>query len=98
MARTVRSTVEPTPIYVDAIKSGRCRLLCRWDIHQVEIEDDQGTRVEWEYQEQVVEGWTLDDAAYIERINGRQRLTDTGRKYFDSNVTEILAWAKAAGV
>ena len=98
MSRTVRSTIEPATIYVDAIKSGKCRLLCRWDIHRVEIEDEQGTRQEWEYQEQVIEGWTLDDAAYLERVNDRQRLTDAGRKYFAMNEAVILEWAKAAAV
>lgn len=98
MARTVRSTIEPAALYVDTIKCGKCRLLCRWDIHQVEIEDDTGTRHEWEYQEQVVDSWTLDDAAYIERVNGKQRLTDAGREYFAANEAAILEWAKAAAV
>lgn len=98
MSKLVRSTVCPEPLHVDRIVHGAADLRCRWDIHEVEVEDDTGTRTEWEYTEQVIIGWALDTPGYLTRENGRQVLTDAGRQYFAESKDEILLWAQTAGV
>ena len=97
MSKMVRSTVEPAAIGIDVVKNGSVRLLCRWDIRQVEVEDEMGTRTEYEYQEKTI-WWALPTPAYLERQGSRQVLTDAGRAYLASVEDEILGWAMAAGV
>lgn len=97
MSQMVRSTVEPDPISIDTVKNGSVRTLCRWDIRQVEVEDDMGSRIEYEYAEKVV-WWALPSPEYLMRQGARQVLTDAGRAYLASVESEILGWAMAAGV
>ena len=97
MSKLVRSTVEPAAIGIDVVKNGSVRLLCRWDIRQVEVEDEIGTRTEYEYQEKTI-WWALPSPAYLVRQGSRQALTDAGRAYLASVEDEILGWAMAAGV
>ena len=97
MSKLVRSTIEPATIGIDVVKNGSVRLLCRWDIRQVEVEDDMGSRTEYEYQEKTI-WWALPSPAYLERRGSRQVLTDAGRAYLASIENEILGWAMAAGV
>lgn len=97
MSKLVRSTVEPTAIGIDVVKNGSVRILCRWDIRQVEIEDEMATRTEYEYQETTI-WWALPSPEYLERRGSRQVLTDAGRAYLASAESEILGWAMAAGV
>ena len=95
MAKLVFSATEPEIILVDTIKSGQARLLVRWDVEQVETEDGEKR---WEYMEQVVSPWILPSPEHIERVGGRQVLTDAGRQYIDSVADELLDYAKAAGI
>ncbi len=97
MSKLVRSTVEPATIGIDVVKNGSARLLCRWDIRQVEVEDEMGTRTEYEYQEKTI-WWALPSPVYLGRQGSRQVLTDAGRAYLASAESEILGWAMAAGV
>ena len=97
MARLVRSTIEPDTLGIDIVRNGSVRLLCRWDIRQVEVEDEMGTRTEYEYREKVI-WWALPTPEYLERRGSRQVLTDVGRAYLASVEDEILGWAMAAGV
>ena len=97
MSNLVRSTIEPATIGIDVVKNGSVRILCRWDIRQVEVEDEMGTRTEYEYREKVI-WWALPTPEYLERRGSRQVLTDTGRAYLASVEDEILGWAMAAGV
>lgn len=97
MSKLVRSTVEPVAIGIDVVKNGSVRILCRWDIRQVEIEDEDGPRTEYEYYEQAL-WWALPSPAHLERQGSRQVLSDTGRAYLASAESEILGWAMAAGV
>ena len=84
---TVHSNTEPAVIQIDKIKAGIARLLVRWNIRQVTIEDPmtQEEREEWQYDERVVK-WTLpqkyDDIAAVQA-------------YLDSIQAEILNWAEA---
>ena len=87
----------PETIRIDIVKNGSARLLCRWDIHTVEIKTDEESHIEYTYQERVI-WWQLPLAEYIERVNDRQVITDTGRQYIAENVDGILDWAKAAAV
>jgi len=98
MAKLVSSTVEPTAIGIDVIKNGSVRLLCRWDVREIEVEDEMaGTHTEYEYAEKVI-WWALPSPAYLERRGSRRVLTDAGRVYLASAESEILGWAMAAGV
>ena len=98
MARLVFSATEPDAIGVDRIRNGQARLLVRWDIKQVEIEDENGTHSRWEYMEQVVTPWVMPDPEHIQRVGGKQMLTDAGHLYLAEIEDEILAFAQAAGV
>ena len=97
MSKLVRSTIEPDTLGIDIVRDGSVRLLCRWDIRQVEVEDEMGTRTEYEYREKVI-WWALPSPEYLERRGRRQVLTDAGRAYLASVEDEILGWAMAAGV
>ncbi len=96
MSKLVRSRIAPDPLYPDVVRDGSVRLLCRWDIRQVEVEDEMGTRTEYEYREKVI-WWALPTPEYLERRGSRQVLTDAGRAYLASVEDEILGWAMAAG-
>ena len=97
MSKLVRSRISPDPLYPDVVRAGSVRILCRWDIRQVEVEDEMaGTRTEYEYEEQVI-CWALPTPTYLERQGSRQVLTGAGRAYLASAESEILGWAVAAG-
>ena len=87
----------PDTIRIDIVKNGSARLLCRWDVHTVEIKTDEDTHIEYTYQERVI-WWQLPTSEYIERVNDRQIITDAGRQYIAENTDGILDWAKAAAV
>jgi hypothetical protein len=87
----------PDTIIIDVVKNGSARLLCRWDISEVEIKTDEDTHTEYTYQERVI-WWQLPLAEYITRVNDRQIITNTGREYITENADGILDWAKAAAV
>ncbi len=97
MAKLVFSTTEPDIIRVDRIRNGQARLLVRWNIEQVEIENENGTYTHWKYMEQVISPWILPDPAHIQRIGGKQVITDAGKLYLAEIKDEILAFAQAAG-
>ena len=96
MSKLVRSRIAPETLGIDIVRDGSVRLLCRWDIRQVEVEDEMGTRTEYEYREKVI-WWALPSPEYLERRGSRQVLTDAGRAYLASVEDEILGWAMAAG-
>jgi len=98
MSKLVRSTIEPETISIDVVKNGSVRLLCHWDISAVEVTDeDLGTHTEYEYLEEVL-WWTLPSPSYLERVGAKQVMSAAGESYLASTETEILNWAKAAGV
>lgn len=97
MPRMVRSTVAPDEITIDVVRNGSVRLLCHWNSHEVTVEDDAGTRTEYEYAEKVI-WWALPSPAYVERSGSRQVLTAAGREYLQGIADEIIGWAQAAGV
>ncbi|GAB7016171.1 hypothetical protein [Methanogenium cariaci] len=98
MSKLVRSTIEPETLGIDVIKNGSVRLLCRWDIHTVEITDEEsGTHDEYEYQEEVI-WWALPSPVYLSRQGSRQVLTTEGLSYLTSAQPEIMDYAQAAGV
>ena len=97
MSKLVRSRIAPETLGIDIVRDGSVRLLCRWDIRQVEVEDEIETRTEYEYAEKVI-WWALPSPDYLTRQGSRQVLTETGRAYLASVEDEILGWAMAAGV
>ena len=97
MSTTVYSLEKPDTIRVDTVKNGSARLLCRWDIHTVEIKTDEESHTEYAYQEEVI-WWQLPSSEYIERVNGRQVITDAGRQYIADHADDITEWAMTAGV
>ena len=97
MSTTVYSPENPESVKVDIVKNGSARLLCRWDIHTVEIKTDEESHTEYAYQEEVI-WWALPLREHVERVNGRQVLTDAGRQYIADHADEITEWAMTAGV
>ena len=97
MSTTVYSLEKPDTIRVDTVKNGSARLLCRWDIHTVEIKTDEESHTEYAYQEEVI-WWALPLREHVERVNGRQVITDAGRQYIADHADEITEWAMTAGV
>ena len=87
----------PDTIRIDVVKNGSARLLCRWDIHTVEIKTDEESHTEYAYQEEVI-WWALPLREHVERVNGRQVLTDAGRQYIADHADEITEWAMTTGV
>jgi hypothetical protein len=84
---TVHSNTEPAVIQIDKIEAGIARLLIRWNIRQVTIEDPmtETTRQEWQYSERVIK-WTLPQK--YENMAAVQ-------EYLDGIQEEILNWAEA---
>lgn len=98
MSKLVRSTIEPETLGIDVVKNGSVRLLCHWDIHTVEITDeDTGTHDEYEYQEEVI-WWALPSPAYLERQGSRQVLTAEGLAYLSTEQAKIVGYGQAIGV
>lgn len=98
MSKLVYSLQNPEPVKVDIVKNGSARLLCRWDVQTVEIETDTGeSHIEYSYQEEVI-WWALPLREHVERVNGRQVITDAGRQYIADHADEITEWAMTAGV
>jgi len=93
----VQSCEYPETIRIDIIKNGAARLLCRWDVREIEVKIDDETHTEYEYQEEVI-WWALPLPGYIERVNGRQVITEAGRQYIADNTNDILDWAMTAAV
>ena len=93
----IQSCEYPETIRIDVIKNGAARLLCRWDVREIEVKTDEDTHTEYEYQEEVV-WWALPLPEYVERVNGRQALTELGQQYIADHTEEILQWAMTAGV
>jgi len=84
---TVHSNTEPAVIFIDKIENGIARLLVRWNIQQVTIEDPmtQDEREEWQYSERVIK-WTLPQKY--------DSLADV-QEYLDEIQNEIVNWAEA---
>ncbi len=97
MSKLVYSLENPESVKVDIVKNGSSRLLCRWDIHTVEIKTDEESHTEYAYQEEVI-WWALPLREHVERVNGRQVITDAGRQYIADHADEITEWAMTAGV
>ena len=95
MSKLVYSLENPNPIKLDIVKNGSARLLCRWDIQTVEVGEEPHT--EYTYQEEVI-WWALPLREHVERVNGRQVITDAGRQYIADHADEITEWAMTAGV
>lgn len=94
MSKLVYSLENPNPIKLDIVKNGSARLLCRWDIQTVEVGEEPHT--EYTYQEEVI-WWALPSSTHVQRIDGRQAITDVGSAYLVENASEIMEYAKAAG-
>jgi hypothetical protein len=91
----VQSNLQPDEIYIDKIKNGRARLLCRWNIEEQSITDDNGeTSTIYEYNEKVL-WWTfpLEDESGLVLDN-----IDNISQYIQNNKLEILNFAKGAEV
>lgn len=101
MAKVARSMTSPSVIEVDKVKNGSVRLLCHWDIKEIEVTMNENgkeeTHTEYEYKEKVI-WWALPSPTHLERQGTRQIITDEGRNYLSEMETEILDWAMAAGV
>ena len=84
---TVHSNVEPATIQIDRIENGIARLLVRWNIQQVTVEDAMTgeTREEWQYSERVIK-WTIPQ---------KYDSTDEVLTYLTGIQAEILNWAEA---
>ena len=87
----------PDTSRIDVVKNGSARLLYRWDISEVEIKTDEESHTEYAYQEEVI-WWQLPLREHVERVNGRQVITDAGRQYIADHADEITEWAMTAGV
>ncbi|MEA3311562.1 MAG: hypothetical protein U9Q76_05025 [candidate division WOR-3 bacterium] len=46
-----RSGIQPKTVKLWRIKDGQLDVTVAWDIHQVTVEDDQGSHKEWEYKD-----------------------------------------------
>lgn len=94
----VQSCEYPETIRIDVVKNGSARLLCRWDVREIEVKTDTGeSHTEYAYQEEVI-WWALPLREHVERVNGRQVITDVGRQYIADHADEITEWAMTAGV
>lgn len=93
----VQSCEYPETIRIDVVKNGAARLLCRWDVREIEVKIDDESHTEYAYQEEVI-WWALPLPEYVERVNGRQMLTISGQQYITDNTEEILQWAMTAAV
>lgn len=87
--------MEPTNIFLDAVKSGVASILVRWNIQQVERTMDGVTYTEWQYSEKRME-WTL--PATFATIEDVQTYLDGIYDAGDTATGQILSWAQASKV
>lgn len=94
------STVEPNEIYIDKIKGGRARLLCRWNLETVTRTDEMSGKEETIYQyDETALWWTFPDSyqdssgstVYIDTMSDLQA-------YLDQNKAEILSFARGSKI
>lgn len=97
------STVEPTPIEVDIIRSGKATLICRWNIQQeIRENEDETQTVVYVYDEAWI-GWAL--PASFQASDGStvnmptsgdpQDVRTYAEQYVNANEDEILSYAMA---
>lgn len=79
----VISTINPAELYLDKVESGKARILARWDIQTVTIDD--GTF--YQYESRVIE-WALPDS-YLDTF-------EHAEQYIQENATEIMDFAKGS--
>lgn len=90
------STIYPDTVQPGKIRKGVVTCFVTWDIVEKQIPiDDETTQTVWEHECASID-WTLDDAAYLERVDGKLQLTEAGQQYFIDNADEIVKWAKPA--
>lgn len=94
MSNMVTSTIQPIALEPDTVENGDVRVLVHWDIKEIEIVDENGTRTEWQYQEQPFRV-NLPKKEYIEQGEYRPVLSEAGFAYLAENEDEILNWAQS---
>lgn len=87
--------MQPTNIFLDAVKSGVASILVRWNIQQVERTMDGVTYTEWQYSEKRME-WTLPNQfTTMEEV---QVYLDSIYDAGDIATGQIVQWAQASKV
>jgi hypothetical protein len=91
----VQSNLQPQEIYIDKVKNGRVRLLCRWDVSEVTHTDEIKGEVQtlYDYEEKVL-WWTFpleSDGLVLNNIENIEQ-------YIQNNKTEILNFAKGSKI
>lgn len=92
------STVYPAKVQPGKIRKGIVNCYVTWNVVEKQIEIDDGDpQTVYEHEYAWID-WTLDSADYLERVGGKQTLTDEGIAYFEDHADEIVAWAKPTTV
>ena len=93
------SDIYPIKIYIDKVKNGQARLLCRWNIQQetrTEEETDE-EKTFWTYNEKVL-WWkfpnSFDKDGTTVQIDSKNRLYE----YLNQNKDEIMSFARGATI
>lgn len=92
------STVYPEKIQPGKIKSGIVSCFVTWNVVEKQIELDDGSfQTIYEHDYAWID-WVIDNADYLERVNGKLVLTQAGIDYFEENADEILKWVQPTGI
>lgn len=96
------STVEPTPIEVDIIRSGKATLICRWNIQQeIRENEDETQTVVYVYDEAWIT-WALPasfqaaESTVSMPVSGDpQDVRTYAEQYVTADMDEIMSYAMA---
>ena len=80
----VRSTIKPSQIWLRRKDGNILTFRVRWNTHTVEVEDMEGSHIEYEYEEREIKHALPDDITTVVAF----------RKYIKSKVSELLKQAK----
>ena len=80
-----RSTVSPESIFIRKIENNTTHLLIRWNVKEITIDDDIGSHIEYEYDEQKLTATIPDDVMTPNDL----------QKWITENSSDLLNQAKS---
>jgi hypothetical protein len=96
----VQSNLQPQEIYIDKIKGGRARLLCRWNLETVTRIDEMTEEEQTIYKyDETALWWTFPDK-YTSSGGSEVVISEKSdlEAYISENRSEILAFARASKI
>lgn len=90
----IESTIEPEELFIDKVRNGRVRLLCRWDITKSTTTNNEiGDQTLWQYEEAAL--WWTFPHSYNGNVLDNIPAIDS---YVQANREEIMNFARGTQI